>query len=308
VPKDEEWLKEWNRTIGASRAAAVLGISRYRTPAQVFDEMQREVPPRIDSPDLRRGELLEPIALQLAQEVLGREIEPHDQSDFVYNYHYPWAHALPDGWVGDEVCEVKVPRPATWQRIYMTGMPDEHMVQLQHQMAVIACRVVHYIALEPVTMQVLTVPVERDDSVIAGIMEREQAFWEALKRGQRPSETPSEALDLPRVEGILRVIDSDDAVRAARAYAEMRQLYEEADALLEEAKQRLIAVSGDADAFEIRSGADAILRCYHREQAGGTTFDTARFKAEHPELFAQYQKPRATSRPFRAYVLEGGQS
>lgn len=305
MPKSSRWLKEYRRTIGGSRAAAIMGKSPWKTRRQAYDEMagvgqQEDIS---DSPDIRRGTLMEPLAIKELQRQTGIKVKPWPQSKFWYDNEIPFAHALPDA--ADsldnpmELAEVKVPRPATWQKMFLDGVPEHYQIQAHHQMMVTGCKVVHFAALCPVTMQILYVPIYRDRSIEDEIWLEEEEFWEALQKGIPPEEETPPVLDLPPIGGSLVHLHSDEAIKAALAYRDAKSLLDEAEEIVNDAKARLLGMAGDsADAFEV----DGVLRCYHRLQDGRTTFDHKSAIAANPDL-TKYLKTGKPFRSFRAYPL-----
>lgn len=70
----ETWLQKRKAGIGASDIAAVLGISPWRTPLELYLDKRGELPPQEDKPQLRRGRMLEPIVLDFYQDETGHEV------------------------------------------------------------------------------------------------------------------------------------------------------------------------------------------------------------------------------------------
>jgi len=231
--KSQDWSNEHRLTIGSSIAAAVCGVHPYMTVAQAFDYMTGAEPTAEMNQHMERGILLEPIARKKLAEHLKAGIEPHDQYSFIYNDKYPFAHALPDGWImnagkeyfgSDEAlsipAELKVPTPQNWQMLRLKGVHDYWLVQCQHILAICDAPWLEFGALNPVTMQILPVRVNRDDELIDSMMEREAAFFEKVRKGQRPAEEQPEAIELPEVGGEMVTLKGDDALAAAAAYIE----------------------------------------------------------------------------------------
>jgi len=305
MARSKRWLNEYNQTIGGSRAAAIVGKSPWESARDIYDQMfageqKRNID---DSPDIRRGNLLEPIAIGELNRKTGRKMRRWPQSRFVYDSNIPFAHCLPDA-VDDveepcEIAEVKVPRPATWQRMYLNGIPEHYQIQCQHNMAVWGARVIHFAALCPVTMQLLYLPIERNQEFIDQLMFAEREFFENGKRGVAPSDdAKSDIIELPPIDGELTHLDSEEAVKAAEAYKAAKELLTESEEIVEQARARLLDVAGDATAFEIRG----ILRCYHTLQNGRETFDSKKALKDNPEL-EKYLKTGKPFKTFRAYPL-----
>lgn len=311
--KSQDWSNQHRLTIGSSIAAAVCGVHPYMTVVQAYDYMTGIEPPAEMNQHMERGVLLEPIARKKLAQHLKASIEPHDQYSFIYNDRYPFAHALPDGWIpvltpaadGDghdrlEIpVELKVPTPQNWQMIRLKGVHDYWLIQCMHVIAITNAPWIEFGALNPVTMQVLPVRVNRDDGLIDSMMEREAAFFEQVRKGQRPTEEQPEAIELPEIGGEMVTLTDDDALAAAAAYCEAEQILKDAEALKESAKSRIEELMAGADVAELPG-----LRIYNREQAGRITFDKKALAKAHPEIdlnkFEKHGKPFKT---FRAYLL-----
>ncbi|MGH9931838.1 MAG: YqaJ viral recombinase family protein, partial [Pyrinomonadaceae bacterium] len=181
-PKSLAWKYEWRAKIGGSRSAAAAGVHEYMTPLQLYKSMVdgAEFDPE-ENPDMLRGVLMEPIALQrLKMMYADLYFEPHDQDSFVYNEKYPFASDLPDGWVAHDGAripiQIKVPRPENWRKL------DEHIP------AYIQCNCIHSCALNnspaillaclnPVTMEVYRNVYEPAQDVTQALMDAEERFF-----------------------------------------------------------------------------------------------------------------------------------
>lgn len=297
--KSAEWHDEHRRTIGGSIAAACLGEHPYITPAQAYDYLRGDLPPAELTADMERGTLMEHIARAKLAAHLNTGIADHDQNEFIYNPTYPFAHSLPDGWVGAVIpTELKVPRVRNWHRLRMYGLHAYWIVQCQHTLAVTGAPYIEFGALNPETLDVLHLTVQRDDALIDTIMQREADFMESVRHGLRPVEHV-ERIELPEYTGEIIRIDNDAAAAAARALMEATALRLEAEELEESAKARIKELIGDAQACELPG-----LRVYHRMQKGRVTFDKAKLKKAHPEIdLSAFEKEGAPFRTFKHYRL-----
>jgi len=311
--KSKDWGNQHRLTIGSSIAAAVCGVHPYMTIAQAYDYMTGAEPPAEMNQHMERGILLEPIARKKLAQHLKIGIEPHDQSAFVYNDKYPFAHALPDGWIqvlapaadGDghdrlEIpVELKVPTPQNWQMLRLKGVHDYWLIQCMHVIAVTNAPWLDFGALNPVTMQILPVRVNRDDDLIDSVMNREAEFFQTVRHGKRPEETPPAPIELPEIGGEMVTLTGDDALAAAAAYLEAEQILKDAEALKESSKARIEELMAGDGVAELPG-----LRVYNREQAGRVTFDKKALSKAHPEIdLALYEKRGKPFKTFRAYRL-----
>jgi putative phage-type endonuclease len=299
VIKSDQWIAEHRRTIGSSVAAAVIGEHPYMSPMDAYLYMAGLADTVEPNADMERGVLLESIARRKLAEHLGAEIEPQTDYGFVYHEAYPWAHALPDGWIkGHPVpVELKVPRPEGWQKLRLEGMHGYWFVQCQHQIALCDVAKLEFGALHPVTMQILPITVQRDDEFIALMMKREAEFYKRLQRGAPPPEEPAEKIDIPEFQGELLRDTSDEARASACAYIEADQILTDAQALKDSAKARLVALMGEHGAVEFPG-----LRCYCRFRAGRTTLDKKALQADGIDI-SKYEKTGNPFTEFRAYRL-----
>lgn len=302
IVKSQRWHDEHRATIGSSIAAAVCGVNPYMTAADAFDYMTGASEPFGGNAHTERGALMEPIARRKLAEKTGHIIEPNAEYGFVYHDRYPFAHALPDGWIkGKPVpVELKVPTPQNWQMIRLKGVHDYWLIQCLHQIAMTDSESLLFGALNPVTMQVIDITVTRDQALIDSIMERESVFFDLVKRGERPPDGRStEAVELPEVGGSMVTINTDASLAAAAAYIEAQQIRKDAEALEESAKARIEEMMAGSDVAELPG-----LRVYNREQAGRVTFDKKALAKAHPEIdLSQYEKHGKPFRTFRAYRL-----
>ena len=314
IQKSDDWLAEYNRTIGSSRAAAVCNASPWQTPGDVYDAMTNGAAPPEITPDMKRGAVLEHVALMILQQETGRDVIPHPQDHFLYSgAGMPWAHTLPDAHMPEPqlVVEAKVPRPENWQRVYMDGLPRYWHLQCQHTIAVMDAPAVLFVALNPVTLQLLRFEVERDDETVEMLTESEAAFWELLKRGSRPEDridgsTRRQIAEEPTIRGHVLKLGGDRARKAAVTYFETRALAEEVGQLVDDAKSRLnMAACAEAAStplvgcFEV----EGIGRFYNLKSPGRRTFDHKTAVARNPSL-EQFYKQGAPFTSFRAYAAK----
>lgn len=73
-PDRDAWLA--SRKLGASDVAAVLGVSRFKSPWDVWSSIHGLVPPQPDTPDLARGRLFERSLVQLFSDETGMRTAP----------------------------------------------------------------------------------------------------------------------------------------------------------------------------------------------------------------------------------------
>lgn len=317
-PMSAEHVEMRRKTIGGSSAPVVLGVSKFKTQRQLYDEMTGESPPmQEETPDMRRGRMLEPIALSLIAEDRCCRVNPFPQDEPMRGRTYPFAHATPDAIVYDPgtdaagvttyrslYLEIKCPRPHTFRRVYMDGPTPDYMVQVQHGMAVFGAKEWVLFVLDAITMSGVWIEVPRDDKFIADMMEREADFFARVQSRTPPPDDPLIAPDVPKMEGAMTYLTDKAAIRAAQTFLEMKALEDEAKELVAEAKGRLIAASGEVEAFEVRDGESPILRGYNRVMPGVKTFDHKACVKKYPDMDSYYKQGNPYQK-FTPYDLRG---
>lgn len=301
---DETWRAEQSKTIGGSSAAAVMGKARFKTARDLWDVMHgsivegRTPGPLRETDDMHRGSVFEPIARQLLAEELGVSIHEHDQCRFMQRDSLPWAHCLPDGWIGsDLIAELKVPRPGTIAKVNLQGLLDEWLIQAQHNIAVCGARACHIGLLDPMSARLHHIQVSRDDAFIEGLMRAEMAFFDSIK-----AEKPPDATELPDLEDSTDklILDNDEARAIAETFFRLKEIVEDANVSLEVAKDKLKTMGGDAPVFEI----PGLARFWHKPAKPRQLFQKALALIEFPALAeARFYKDGRPSRPFKPFDL-----
>lgn len=144
--------RERSSRIGASDAAAILGISSYRTPYEVWLEKTNRAKPEGDNRATSIGKRLEPVILDIAEEEMG---------GLQRNVFIPAPGGLPIGATLDaqviatgDVIEAKTsgmlegaPVVGYWGEQGTDHIPQEYLVQTQLQMLCAGVEVAHVYAM-----------------------------------------------------------------------------------------------------------------------------------------------------------------
>lgn len=308
--RSPEWIQKQLLTIGGSAAGVVAGESPYQTPAELYDVMVAAdsgfATEKLLNDDMRRGILTEPLHRQLLEDELKIKVHEHDQDTFLHNEQYPWAHALPDGWLylttGEDSAEtipvqLKCPRPRAWHEIKLKGIHGHWWLGSQHVLALTGAPYEHFSVLNVETMRLIHFPVYRDDAAIEHLMRIEKTFYESFQARQRPPETPSERIEMPVFAGELLKLEDEEALDAASTLIEAREITREAQALEEAAKKKIQALMGDARVAELPG-----LRAYNLLHDGRVTLDKPMMLADGIDV-GKYEKRGKPYREFRTYRL-----
>lgn len=263
-PDRASWLEARRQGIGASDAAAILGLSPWTSAFGLYCEklgLRQRNPAETEA--MAWGQALEPFVAARYTEQTSRSL--HDLGRFAIRYANdpPWMHATLDREIrGDErgpgVLEIKTATAFKADEWADEAAPIPYLVQLQHQLAVTGFA---WGALAVLIggQRLKMLDVERNDRFIARLLEVEADFWDRLQRQDPPAVDASEATAdvlsevFPRDDG--RVIAlPDDAIEWDRLRLEAEEAIEKAKRQKTEAENKLKAALGTATKGIVASG------------------------------------------------------
>ncbi len=195
----EEWLAERKTGIGGSDAAAVLGISPWRTAVDVWLDKTGRKQPGEETEAMRIGTELEDFVARRYVERTGRQVQRYNRmvkdGCLIGNFD---RLVVPDGGkVASHMGEVRTDtllECKTSGREWEDGVPLHYQVQVQHYMGLVPC-----LAHADVACLFLgrkhfeTFRVERDDAVIRTMRERLAAWWAEYVEGDKMPPPTNEA-------------------------------------------------------------------------------------------------------------------
>jgi predicted phage-related endonuclease len=200
IESREQWLALRERNIGASEVSALLGVHSYLTPFGLWAIKSGMVTADIaDNPAMRRGRLMEPVALQmLAEEHPEWTVEPNPIPGGAYYQDTELRlAATPDAFVttpdrGRGLAQVKSVEPGVFRRDWQPN-GDETEVPLGHAVQTIceahlsgaqwACVVAHIVD-HGIRIEVIDVPLHAP--IIARIKAAAADFWRMVDEGREP--------------------------------------------------------------------------------------------------------------------------
>lgn len=297
APSDRErWLAERRNGIGASEAGAVLGLSPYRSPLDVYLEKVGEVPAGPDSEAMYWGRELEGAVLRRYQrDNPGRELQTVQRT--YRSDAYPWMTATPDAVGADRLVEVKTAgmrSAADWGEPGTDAVPVQYLVQVTHQMICTGHQLADLaVLIGGQDYRVYAVPL--DAELAAAIIARERDFWEAVEARNPPAPTTlaGALARWPKDTGTSiaatpDVIEACQRLKAVKAEIKAREADAEA---LEVAVKACMA-----DAATLTGPDGKALATWTSQTA--RRFDSSAFKAAHPDLYETF-RVASQSRVFR---------
>jgi putative phage-type endonuclease len=234
IQDGEDWLA-WRRAgIGGSDAAAILGVSPWKTAHQVWLEKTGRLEPLVTAA-MQRGKDLEPIARRAYEARTELIVQP---GTFTHPA-WPVMRCSVDGITLDGACvlEVKCPGLAGHASAVAGTVPDYYVPQCQHILAVTQAKVLHYWSYCPEAQQpTVLLEVFPASAYIADLMEAERRFWRYVESNTPPPLTEQEVME-----------------RTDREWLEAAELYRAAEAKVvehtaqkEAARQLLDQLAGPA--------------------------------------------------------------
>lgn len=285
--------------IGSSDTAAILGISPWKTPLDVYlDKVQPRV--EITDPDklrvLNRGKRMEPYVIDLLAEETGLEIVRRGERYIDTEYNFLAAEIDAEAASGENI-EIKTVSPfkaKEWGEQQSDEIPVHYAAQAMHAM-MITGRALCIFGVLIGADDFRIYRIERDDVTIAAIRAKEIAFWKRVQDRNPPD--PSTVSDVFRLFGTHdsgAAIAANDAIQAdVLALKSLNADAKILESLIALREERIKLYMGDA-AILTMNGTPSIT---WKEQQS-KRFDQAAFKADHPDLFEKFTKV-AASRVFR---------
>jgi putative phage-type endonuclease len=306
----EEWLA--SRVIGASDIPAILGISRYTSPLQLWRRMRGLDPPPELNYHMQRGHAMESVGLWVLQE---RGIECAKPGWLLRHPRADYLTCTLDGWTSDgEVVEVKAPGPhvvddmqalIAGEPINPVGAVAGYVAQMHHQMLVTNAQA-GWLVVMPGTKEPIVAYIRREEGLCERILNAAERFWSMVSANEQPEPMHHDLADIARrwrVEHkelqvtspiMERMFDERDAAKAIED--EARAAYEAAEKARKSIDARLTirAQIHGAKRLLVQHG-DRRRKITLVEKAG--RLDGKALAKEHPEIAEKYRKEG--SREFR---------
>lgn len=304
----DDWLAIRKRGIGASDAAAAIGLNPYKSPLELWmektgrDEGFKPVDPDDDTSPMFWGNVLEPVVAKQYSARTGNKVRrvnavlQHPNPDL----HWMLAN-LDREVVGTDEVQILECKTAgiNGARLWKEGVPEYVQLQVMHQLAVTGKQAAD-VAVLLGGQELKTYRIERDEAMIAQLIELERQFWHYVE-----TDTPPPADGSASAETALRVLFPQDQGETVDfsvdetlglAYEHLKAVRDEiAEKEKVEAnlKQTIQQAMGDASKAVFATGAVT-----WRKAKDTTALDTKTLLKDMPELQAKYALERKGSRRF----------
>ncbi|MFE6689620.1 YqaJ viral recombinase family protein [Streptomyces sp. NPDC057743] len=293
-----EWLRVRRAGIGGSEVAAVLGMSQYVSPREVYLDKVGELPlDRPRDPALEEaafwGHVHEPTVAAVFADRTGLAVV--EGPGTLAHVERRWMLANVDRYVLAEgestpssLLEIKT-RSAFQLDEWLAGVPDGPALQTHWYLAVTGYAHAHVAALLGGNRLIIH-RVERDEGLIEHLVALVGEFWQGVLDRVPPPVDGSEATE--RLLGHLydvrpkavTVADPDEVLPLLERRRELKERAARTEAELREVDNSLKAAAGEAEVVKVQGQV-----AYTWRQNG--PFAAKRFAATHPSLAAQYRRP-----------------
>lgn len=186
----QDWLAMRKAGIGGSDCAPAVGLSRWKSPFQLWSEKTDRIVPTKASECLYWGSVMEKI---LFAETKKRrpELEVHELPAFLRSTEYPYMLANLDGYIKNpdgtySVLEIKTANAFAAQD-WQNGLPIEYYCQIMHYMAVTGMASAYVaVLIGGNTFEIQKY--DRDEDMIQHIIQMEKHFWNEYMLKDTPPE------------------------------------------------------------------------------------------------------------------------
>ncbi|QVN17089.1 YqaJ viral recombinase family protein [Burkholderia pyrrocinia] len=301
----DDWLAVRRTGIGGSDAAAAVGLNPYMSPLELWldktgraDGLPGPNPDDTTSPTYW-GTLLEPIVAASYTKQTGNKVRRVNA--VLRHPTIPFMLANLDreivGARDVQILECKT-AGEFGARLWRNGVPEYVELQVQHQLAVTGKTAAHVAVL--LCGQALEVfRIERDERLIARLVELEARFWRFVEADTPPPADGSGSADRALrhlYPGHGGQVDFTGDVRLSSTFADLVAVRAEIEArqtVEAQLKQTIQQAMGNATRAVFETGEVSFKR-----SKDSSTVDVKRLIADHPEYETRYTVPKPGSRRF----------
>lgn len=285
----DEWL-EWRRKgIGGSDAAAIAGLSRYKSPLAVWLEKTGQIEPEEPGEAAYWGTILEDIVAQEFAKRTGMKVRRRNA--ILKHPQHEWMIANVDRMLvgASEGLECKTTSAFSAKEWEGDEVPTPYIIQVQHYMAVTGAKA-WWLAVLIGGQRFVHKRIERDDELIQQLIEIERDFWENHVVPCVPPEMDGSTASTE----LLKRMYPEGKPNTINLPSEAGELIETLDLLNEELKALEIRKAECENRLKAMLGENEVGRFGERlvtwKNIVTNRFDSKAFAKDHPELYEKYLK------------------
>jgi putative phage-type endonuclease len=172
------WVKARKELgIGASEAAAAVGLGKYGGPFDVYGVKLGLRPDLIPTEEMEWGHILEPVVARVGAKRFGVKVQRG--AHMLQSTRWPWMFCTPDYWAGEELVQIKTANifAKDFGEEGTEEVPIDYLLQEYHEMAVTGAPRAHLWALFG-GQHLKRFLIERDEEKIEDLAEGERILWQ----------------------------------------------------------------------------------------------------------------------------------
>jgi len=302
----DEWLTIRKQGIGSSDAASAVGLNPYKSQLELWlektgrDTNLPKVDPKDDTSPMFWGTLLEHIVAAHYTKRTGHKVRRINA--VLQHPTEPFMLANIDrevtGASDVQILECKT-AGLNGARLWKDGVPEYVQLQVMHQLAVTGKQTADVAVL--ICGQELQIHrINRDEAMIARLIELERAFWHYVETDTAPPADGSDSADLalrclyPQDQG--QTLDLSADLEMSAVFSDLlaiRQVLTTNGNLEAQFKQRIQQRMGEATKVLFETGDVTWKR-----SKDGSALDTASLLKDQPQLLQRYSLVKPGSRRF----------
>lgn len=294
----KDWLKVRKMGLGGSDMAAVLGVSQWASPIDVWLDKTSDKIDEKESEAMYWGTVLEDVVAKEFERRTGMKVRNNNFT--LQSEEYPYLLANIDR----EIVGVDSGLECKTANAFLKGewdddkVPNNYYVQCQHYMAVTG-KASWWIAVLIGGNNFVYKEIPRDEEVINAIIEVGREFWHLVETKTMPAVDGSDACSnaiksmFPTSNGESMILDS--------SFEKTLIAWEQAKLDEQEAKDRRSELE-NAIKLEMGENEAATLgdwKITYKSSKPRESFDSKRFATDHPDMYTEYVKMGAAARPFK---------
>lgn len=291
----EQWLGYRKQGIGGSDAGAICGFNPYRTAMQVYYDKTSDEIEDIDSEAMRQGRELEEYVAKRFVEEAGKKVRRANV--MFYDESNPFMLADVDRMIVGENAGLECKTASPFMAEYWEGdnIPLSYQMQCYHYMSV--CNAdAWYVAVLIYGREFKVYKLERDEEIIANLIQLEKDFWEnnVLKRvlpdpdGSKLADSVIAEYFKESIGVVIPLQGFDDKLKRRE---ELVVLLDKMESEKRQIEQELKMYMGDAEKAE-----NQLFRVSWKAVVSNR-LDTKALQEQEPDIYQKYLK-QTNSRRF----------
>lgn len=293
--------RERHEGLGASDAAAAVGLSKWQSPYELWLEKTGQAANDVDPHALpiAMGNALEPVVLAAFTRRTGLEVTRRQEQ--VIDPKWPVRWVTLDGMASDggmiEAKSAGFADPTEWGDEYENdAVPMQYYLQCQHGLACTGAEF-SYLPLIILNRQFRLYRVLRNDEVIGQLTEAERLFWNCVEARIPPDPISLDdaALRWP-TDTAAEIVASAEIVALAAKLKTHKVALKDLEREVEAAELGIKAYMGEHGALVDVAGSKPLITW--KQAKPSRILDKDALRAAHPAIYSQFEFERPGSRRF----------